>query len=67
MGLVHHVLGVSISADSVLQSRLLIAGSNQVQLVLYPSLGIRPSHAEEEEGPVNLHTYKFEVRGISAG
>ena len=30
------------------------------------SLGTRPSHAEEEEGLVNLHTYKFEVRGISA-
>ena len=30
-----------------------------------PSLGIRPSLAEEE-GLVNLHTYKFEVRGISA-
>ena len=31
------------------------------------SLGTRPSHAEEEESLVNLHTYKFEVRGISAG
>ena len=30
------------------------------------SLGTRPSHAEEEEGLVNLHTYKFEVYGISA-
>ena len=30
------------------------------------SLGTRPSLAEEEEGLVNLHTYKFEVRGISA-
>ena len=28
------------------------------------SLGTRPSLAEEE-GLVNLHTYKFEVRGIS--
>ena len=34
--------------------------------VLLRSLGTRPSLAEEEEGPVNLHTYKFEVRGISA-
>ena len=25
------------------------------------SLGTRPSHAEEEEGLVNLHTYKFEA------
>ena len=24
------------------------------------SLGTRPSHTEEEEGLVNLHTYKFE-------
>ena len=31
-----------------------------------PSLKTRPSHAEEEEGLVNLHTYKFEVHGISA-
>ena len=31
------------------------------------SLGTRPSHAKEEEGLVNLHTYKFEVRGILAG
>ena len=32
-----------------------------------PSLGTKPSLAEEEEeGLVNLHTYKFEVRGISA-
>ena len=30
------------------------------------SLGTRPSLTEEEEGLVNLHTYKFEVRGISA-
>ena len=31
------------------------------------SLGTRPSLAEEEEeGLVNFHTYKFEVRGISA-
>ena len=41
------------------------------RLVQYPaskrSLGTRPSHAEEEEGLVDLHTYKFEVRGISAG
>ena len=29
------------------------------------SLGTRPSLAEEEEGLVNLHTYKFEVRRIS--
>ena len=32
----------------------------------FHSLGTRPSHAEEEEGLVNLHAYKFEVRGISA-
>ena len=32
----------------------------------WTSLGTRPSHAEKE-GLVNLHTYKFEVRGISAG
>ena len=31
------------------------------------SLGARLSHAEEEEGLVNLHTYKFEVHRISAG
>ena len=30
------------------------------------SLGTRPSHAEEEEGLVNMHTFKLEVRGISA-
>ena len=35
-------------------------------LLLGTSLGTRPSLAEEEEGLVNLRTYKFEVRGISA-
>ena len=30
-------------------------------------LGARPSRMEEEEGLVKLHTYKFEVHGISAG
>ena len=35
--------------------------------MLTHSLGTRPLHAEEEEGLVNLHTCKFEVRGISVG
>ena len=30
------------------------------------SLGTRPLLAEEKKGLVNLHTHKFEVRGISA-
>ena len=36
------------------------------KLLFSASLGARPSLAEEEEGLVNLHTYKFEVRGILA-
>ena len=40
--------------------------TQHVQGIHCDSLGTRPSHAEEEEGLVNLHTYKFEVRGISA-
>ena len=41
-------------------------GAQSILVMCCGSLGTRPSHTEEEEGLVNLHTHKFEVRGISA-
>ena len=35
--------------------------------IMIISLGTRPLHAEEEEGLVNLNTYKFEVHRILVG
>ena len=58
----------SISSSSLMTCTPvhLYTHTNLYCLCMSTSLGTRPSLAEEEEGLVNLHTYKFEVRGISA-